>query len=60
MRTKFRIKFAPQKRLAVKSKNQTKRLKFANFKEVFHHRRLVLDGQALANGVGDAGCDAWG
>ena len=28
--------------------------------EVVHHRGLVLDGQALANGVGDAGRDAGG
>ena len=35
-----------------------KKAKFADFKEIFHHRGLVLDGQALANGVGDAGRDA--
>ncbi len=58
MRAKFRLKFAPQKRLAVKSKNQTKEAKFADFKEIFHHRGLVLDGQALAGGVDDADRDA--
>ncbi len=48
------------RRQARQANIKLKKAKFANFKEVFHHRRLVLDGQALANGVGDAGCDAGG
>lgn len=48
------------RRQARQTNIKLKKAKFANFKEVFHHRGLVLDGQAFTSGVGDAGRDAGG
>jgi len=56
-----RIKISERKFIARRrAQKPNKKAKFADFKEIFYHRGLVLDGQALASGVGDAGRDAGG